>query len=99
MKVKMVKKKKHQIPHHHVSTFSLANAYSSTCLAKFEELSSNNELVFISFSVDCRSQLGPPIPVYFGNFITLKFAFIERLIILLNKTKCIDTLYMPGVII
>ncbi|XP_015880928.1 malonyl-CoA:anthocyanidin 5-O-glucoside-6''-O-malonyltransferase-like [Ziziphus jujuba] len=75
VKVEMAKRKD-QNPHH-VSTFSLTVAYTCTCLAKSEGLSSEIELVLISFGVDCRSRLEPPVLGYFGNCMTLKVAFAE----------------------
>ncbi|XP_048327284.1 phenolic glucoside malonyltransferase 1-like [Ziziphus jujuba] len=72
--VKLEVAKKNEEPFY-VSTFSLAAAYSCTCLAKTEGISSKSELVLMSFPVDCRSRMEPPIPSYFGNCVTGKTAF------------------------
>ncbi|OMO57316.1 Transferase [Corchorus olitorius] len=53
----------------HLSTFVLTLAYTITCLVKARG-ERDDRVVFIVFSVDCRSRLNPPLPTtYFGNCI------------------------------
>ncbi|XP_050380897.1 phenolic glucoside malonyltransferase 2-like [Argentina anserina] len=52
----------------HLSTFSLACAYTWVCLVRAEE--TKEDEARLVFSVDCRSRLDPPIPAtYFGNCV------------------------------
>ncbi|PRQ54755.1 putative isoflavone-7-O-beta-glucoside 6''-O-malonyltransferase [Rosa chinensis] len=53
--------------HLHLSTFSLACAYTWVCLVKAQEIEAGKVSVQV-VSVDCRSRLDPPVPEnYFGN--------------------------------
>ncbi|CAL2250038.1 unnamed protein product [Prunus armeniaca] len=52
----------------HVSTFTLACAYTWVCVVKAEDIKADKTRLI--FSMDCRSRLDPPIPAnYFGNCI------------------------------
>ncbi|KAI5340803.1 hypothetical protein L3X38_020077 [Prunus dulcis] len=52
----------------HVSTFTLACAYTWVCVVKAEDIKADKARLI--FSMDCRFRLDPPIPAnYFGNCI------------------------------
>ncbi|KAK9924922.1 hypothetical protein M0R45_033263 [Rubus argutus] len=60
----------------HLSTFSLACAYTWVCLVKAEEIKGQKTVLI--FGVDSRSRLDPPIPAtYFGNCIVGRVAVAE----------------------
>ncbi|RXH89630.1 hypothetical protein DVH24_031987 [Malus domestica] len=61
----------------HLSTFSLTCAW--VCLLKAEQEEVRGDIISMSFSVDCRSRLTPPLPAnYFGNCVTGCLAPAER---------------------
>ncbi|KAM1358134.1 hypothetical protein ACFX13_046009 [Malus domestica] len=61
----------------HLSTFSLTCAW--VCLPKAEQEEVKGGIISMSFSVDCRSRLTPPLPAnYFGNCVTGCLAPAER---------------------
>ncbi|KAM5552432.1 hypothetical protein ABKV19_026995 [Rosa sericea] len=63
--------------HLHLSTFSLACAYTWVCLVKAQEIEAGKVSVQ-AFSVDCRSRLDPPVPEnYFGNCMMGAMGFAE----------------------
>ncbi|XP_015880916.2 phenolic glucoside malonyltransferase 1-like [Ziziphus jujuba] len=70
-KIEMAKKNE---PPLHTSTFSITLAYICACLAKSEGISDELQLLVVSFNVDCRTRLEPPIPAYFGNCLTVNAA-------------------------
>lgn len=72
--VKLEFGKKNEAPVH-LSTFSLTCAYVWTCLVRAEEVSL--DVVVLSFSVDCRFRLEPPIPEYFGTCLGMRVAIAE----------------------
>ncbi|XP_015880917.3 phenolic glucoside malonyltransferase 1-like [Ziziphus jujuba] len=59
----------------HLSTFALTCAYIWTCLVRAEEVSL--DVVVLSFNVDGRFRLEPPIPDYFGTCLGVKVAVAE----------------------
>ncbi|KAM5552208.1 hypothetical protein ABKV19_026865 [Rosa sericea] len=63
--------------HLHLSTFSLACAYTWVCLVKAQEIEADKVSVQ-AFTVDCRSRLDPPVPEnYFGNCMMGVMGFAE----------------------
>ncbi|XP_047975851.1 anthocyanidin 3-O-glucoside 6''-O-acyltransferase-like [Salvia hispanica] len=65
------------------STFVVACAYLWSCLAKSEVDNDNNnnndETEYLSFAVNCRGRLNPPLPEnYFGNCLIQLFAASSR---------------------
>ncbi|GMN46066.1 hypothetical protein TIFTF001_015252 [Ficus carica] len=73
----VVNKEEHQLLAQ-VSTFSLTCAYTWVCLVKAEG-NSDNKMIALSFAVDCRSRLDPPLPAtYFGNCLAGKGVVVER---------------------
>ncbi|BBH00227.1 hypothetical protein Prudu_010158 [Prunus dulcis] len=76
LKAKLAEQKQEDIRSVHVSTFTLACAYTWVCIVKAEEI--NSEQTRLAFNVDCRSRLDPPIsPNYFGNCIAGRTAVAE----------------------
>lgn len=60
----------------HLSTFSLACAYTWVCLVKTEGI--EDKKVVLSFPMDCRPRLEPPLPrTYFGNCVATGYAAVE----------------------
>ncbi|XP_008348092.2 phenolic glucoside malonyltransferase 1-like [Malus sylvestris] len=63
MRTKAGEKKQEDV---HVSTFTLACAYTWVCIVKAEEI--KGETTRMVFMADCRPRLDPPLPTnYFGN--------------------------------
>ncbi|KAL4318483.1 hypothetical protein GQ457_18G021940 [Hibiscus cannabinus] len=59
---------KQQQQQHHLSSFVLTLAYTTTCLVKTKGQGDRD--VVIDFGVDCRARLDPPAPpTYFGNCV------------------------------
>lgn len=67
----------------HVSTFSLTCAYALVCLVKSEAEELNDNNIELSFPVDCRSRLEPPLPpTYFGNCLASKHLVLDKQVLL-----------------
>lgn len=80
LKVKIKNERQYEHPVH-LSTFSLTCAYAWVCLVKAEGIKDSQ--VVLSFPVDCRSRLEPPLPqTYFGNCIATGYAVAESELLL-----------------
>ncbi|BFG26533.1 hypothetical protein CerSpe_128070 [Prunus speciosa] len=76
LKAILAEQKQQDIRSVHVSTFTLACAYTWVCVVKAEEI--NSDQTHLVFNVDCRSRLDPPVsPNYFGNCIVGRTAVAE----------------------